>query len=119
MIAVLLLGGVVGALARWRARWRRIDRRIGLLGAPAVPKSKAEADRAARLLQLGKVGTIRVYNCGKILHVDYDRGEFVVQRRAARRQRPGVADVYRVHNCGKILHVDYDRGELIVERERS
>jgi hypothetical protein len=53
------------------------------------------------------------------LSVDYDRGEFVVQRRAARRQQPGVADVYRVYNCGKILHVDYSRGELIVEREPS
>jgi len=118
MLTALLISVVAGVLVRFRVPSRVCtDHRLGLLGGPV--RSPAEAVRAARLRQLGEAGTRSVHNCGRILSVDYDRGEFVVQRRAARRQQPGMADVYRVHNCGKILHVDYSRGELIVEREPS
>lgn len=56
------------------------DRRLGLL--PTAVVLTTEASREARLRQLGKAGTYRVYNCGKILHVDYERGELVVEREA-------------------------------------
>lgn len=61
-----------------RLRRRLGDRRLGLLPTAAVPT--AEAARAARLRQLGEAGTYRVYNCGKILNVDYERGELVIER---------------------------------------
>jgi hypothetical protein len=61
-----------------RIRRRLGARRLGLLPTAAVPT--AEAARAARLRQLGEAGTYRVHNCGKILHVDYDRGELIVER---------------------------------------
>lgn len=38
------------------------------------------SERAERLAQLGTAGTYRVYNCGTILHVDYERGELIVER---------------------------------------
>jgi hypothetical protein len=117
---VLVALGVVGTVAFIRARRgdRCTDRRIGLLGAPVIPTSAAEAARMSRLLQLGEAGTYRVYNCGKIWRVDHERRELIVLRRPARFGEPGEADVYRVHNCGRILHVlDYERGDLIVERE--
>lgn len=71
----LLLGFCVGSVVSKRRRCRS-DRRLGLL--PAAPT--AEVARAARLRQLGEGGTCRVYNCGEILHVDYERGELVVSR---------------------------------------
>ena len=117
LIAILVLSVIVLSRVRVGGRHRCSDRRIGLLGAPVIPTSAAEAARTSRLLQLGEAGTYRVHNCGKILRVDYERGDLVVSRRPARRCQPGVADVYRVHNCGKILHVDYARGDLIVERK--
>jgi hypothetical protein len=57
---------------------RRGSSRLGRLPDAATPT--AEASRAARLRQLGEDGTYRVYNCGKILHVDYERGELIVER---------------------------------------
>lgn len=83
-ISSLLLGVVAGIFAR--ERWsRRENCRLGRLPtvvaeAAVAEVSTAEAMRAARLRQLGEAGTCRVYNCGKILHVDYDRGELIIER---------------------------------------
>jgi len=78
-IAALLVGLLIGSFVPVR-RWYRTDRRLGALSAAAVPT--AEAARAARLRQLGEAGTYRVHNCGRILHVDYERGELIVERDA-------------------------------------
>lgn len=75
-LAALFVGGWAVQWAVWigdRRRCSVTDRRIGLLGT-------AESRRADRLRELGEAGTYRVHNCGKILHVDYDRGELVVER---------------------------------------
>lgn len=76
----LLAGGwtvqwVVWIGLRRERRRLRADRRLGLLGTGDSPS--AEARRAARLVELGEAGTYRVYNCGEILHVDYERSELV------------------------------------------
>ena len=47
---------------------------------PIVLAPTAEDARQARFRQLGAAGTYRVHNCGKILFVDYERGELVVER---------------------------------------
>jgi hypothetical protein len=73
---------IVRPLAR-RLRRRFGAQRLGLLPSAVVPM--AEAARVARLRQLGEAGTYRVYNCGKILHVDYDRGELIVEEEGHRR----------------------------------
>ncbi len=73
----LLVGILVGSFVPVR-RWCRIDRRLGLLPIAATPS--AEAARAERLRQLGETGTYRVYNCGEILHVDYEKGQLVCAR---------------------------------------
>lgn len=73
LILVALLDiAVVRPFAR-HLQQRRGARRLGLL--PTV-----EAARHARLRQLGEAGTYRVHNCGRILHVDYERGELIVER---------------------------------------
>ena len=55
--------------------------RVGCLGVmPNAGLLLEEAARAARLRQLGAAGTLRVYNCGKILHVDYERGALIIER---------------------------------------
>jgi len=79
-----LTGGalVVAAWIQTRARQFFTDRRLGLLGTGRV--LNAEGRRAVRLAELGEAGTYRVHNCGKILHVDYDRGELVVERESRR-----------------------------------
>jgi hypothetical protein len=67
---------------------RRHDPRLGTLPhffAARLVRARAalsapEEDRGTRLLQLGEARTCRVHNCGKILHVDYDRGELIVER---------------------------------------
>lgn len=69
----LLLGFFVGAVVSRRRRCRT-DRRLGCLSAAPTP----EVLRADRLRQLGDAGTLRVYNCGEILQVDYERGELVI-----------------------------------------
>jgi hypothetical protein len=53
-----------------------VDRRLGRL------LDLAEESRVARLRQLGAGDTYRVYGCGKILSVDYDRGELIVEKEA-------------------------------------
>lgn len=86
-----IVGMISFALGGWTMQWAvylgnrqrasrqlRADRRLGLLG--TGDGLSAEAHRAARLKELGTAGTYRVYNCGKILHVDYDRGELVVEK---------------------------------------
>lgn len=75
----LLCGMLIGSFVPVR-RWGWTDRRFGGLPAAVVPT--AEAARAARLCQLGEGGTYRFHNCGTILHVDYDRGELIVEREA-------------------------------------
>jgi len=58
---------------------RRIgSKRLGLLFASGTPT--AEAQREARLRELGEAGTYVVHNCGKILHVDYERGELICEK---------------------------------------
>lgn len=81
LLSVVSVAGGSLVLVAWiqnRARRFFTDRRLGLLGTGSVPN--AEARRAARLVELGEAGTYRVHNCGKILHVDYDRGELIVER---------------------------------------
>lgn len=87
IIFVLCVGGSLLLVALIQSRMRRFftDRRLGLLGTGQAPS--ADARRAARLGALGSVGTTHVYNCGKILHVDYDRGELIVEREPLRRAR--------------------------------
>jgi len=79
VLIVLLDVVVVRPLAR-RLRRRLGDRRIGLL--PVASEPSPEQRRADRLRQIGEAGTYRVHNCGRILHVDYDRGELIVERDA-------------------------------------
>lgn len=74
-IAALLIGLLIGTFVPVR-RWCRTDRRLGTLPVEVT----AVSARAERLSQLGEAGTYRVYNCGKILHVDYERGQLVVER---------------------------------------
>lgn len=87
MTPMLFLLSVISAacgslvLVAWiqeRARRFFTDRRIGLLGTGAAPS--AEVRRVARLAGLGEAGTYKVHNCGRILHVDYERGELIVER---------------------------------------
>lgn len=74
-LAALLLGMLFGSFVPVR-RWYRTDRRLGTLPVATTPASA----RADRLSQLGEAGTYRVYNCGKILYVDYERGQLIVER---------------------------------------
>lgn len=76
-LAALLLGIVLGVFVS-RRRGCHIDQRLGML-----PMASPASERAERLAQLGTAGTYRVYNCGTILHVDYVRGELIVERRSA------------------------------------
>lgn len=72
-----LIALVIGAFVGWIARSRRgcrSDRRLGRLPGAQAPAVL----RAARLRTLGEAGTLRIYNCGEILHVDYEHGELVV-----------------------------------------
>jgi len=78
VLVVLLDAAVVRPIAR-RLRRGEGARRLGLLAA-TVAAPTAEVERAARLRDLGEAGTYRVYNCGRILHVDYERGELIVDR---------------------------------------
>lgn len=78
VIVVALFDGMVVRPIERRLRRRFVARRLGLLPCVVVPV--AEDARASRLRQLGERGTLRVHNCGKILHVDYDRGELIVER---------------------------------------
>lgn len=80
MLVALLFGMLVGTAVPGHRLWRRMDRRLGALPAAETP----EDARAARLRQLGEEGTYRVYNCGRILHVDYERGQLIVEREAWR-----------------------------------
>ena len=77
LVGLLLFVAVHHSIAYYLRR-RRYSVRIGRLPGAATPT--AEAARAARLRELGETGTYRVFNCGKILHVDYDRGELIVER---------------------------------------
>ncbi len=77
-VALVALLDVVAVRPIARRLRRLGDRRLGLLPGAVVPT--AEAARAARLRELGEAGTYRVHNCGSILHVDYDRGELIVER---------------------------------------
>lgn len=74
----LLLGGLIGSFVLMSC-WCWIARRRELLLTAVV--SRAEAARASRLQKLGEAGTSRVYNCGKILLVDFERGMLVVERK--------------------------------------
>jgi hypothetical protein len=74
IVAALLFGMLIGSFVPVR-RWYRTDRRLG-----SLPSSPPVTDREERLRQLGDRGTYRVYNCGKILYVDYERGELIVER---------------------------------------
>lgn len=79
-LIVLLDAAVVRPIARHFHRHLGA-RRLGQLPIAVVPTAEtADEDRQARLRQLGAAGTCRIYNCGKILHVDYDRGELVIER---------------------------------------
>lgn len=62
-----------------RLRQIAADGRLGLLG--TSDGLSAEAQRAARLEQLGEAGTYKTFNCGEILHVDYERGVLICARR--------------------------------------
>lgn len=78
-LVVLLDVAIVRPIARTFRR-RRGGHQLGRLSVAGTPT--AEALRAARLRQLGEEGTYRVYNCGVILEVDYERGQLVVERPA-------------------------------------
>lgn len=78
LILASLLSAAIHRSIAHHLRLRRSSGRLGLLPATAAPT--AETVRAARLRELGETGTYRVLNCGKILHVDYDRGELIVER---------------------------------------
>jgi hypothetical protein len=92
LVFIALLDAVVVRPIARRLRRRSGARRLGQLpiGMAAVNRSAprieeevaaaAEASRHTRLRQLGEAGTYRVHNCGRILHVDYDRGELIVER---------------------------------------
>jgi hypothetical protein len=83
---VSLASGSLLLVAWLQARTRRLftDRRLGLLGTGDAPS--ADARRAARLAELGENGTYKVFNCGEILYVDYERGQLICAR-DWRRQR--------------------------------
>lgn len=78
LVLTPLLSAAIHHSIAHHLRRRRSSGRLGLLPGAAAPT--AEAVRAARLRELGEAGTIRVHNCGKILHVDYDRGDLIVER---------------------------------------
>lgn len=82
----LLVGGWTMQWVAWLSdrrakRQRRLgaDRRLGLLG--TSDGLSAEAQRAALLEQLGEAGTYKTFNCGEILHVDYERSILTCSRR--------------------------------------
>ena len=76
----LVLVSAISLLAGLLLRRRRPsnDHRLGLLATEGSPS--AEARRSARLAELGERGTYKVYNCGEILHVDYERSELICAR---------------------------------------
>ena len=82
LLGVLLDRTVVRPSARW-LKGRLSGRLVGRL--PRVYVPTAEASRSARLEQLGEAGIYRVYNCGTILHVDYARGELIIEREGTSR----------------------------------
>jgi hypothetical protein len=59
-------------------RWFEVNRSASRIEEEVA--AAAETSRHTRLRQLGEAGTYRVHNCGRILHVDYDRGELIVER---------------------------------------
>lgn len=80
-VLVSLLSLIAGAILRARAERRSPTRRLGLLGSGDAIGAVRRADR---LVELGDGGTQRTYNCGRILHVDYERGEIVTERDPSR-----------------------------------
>jgi hypothetical protein len=98
-VLISLVTLIASSLLRLRSdRRRRPDHRIGFLGAGGLPMdartcdscrhTEAAARRAAQLVRLGDPGTYRVYNCGRILHVDYERGELIVERGRCGQEQP-------------------------------
>jgi len=77
VVIALLVVAAVRPIAH-RLRQRLGERRLGRLLGMGI--STGEAGRQDRLRQIGEAGTYRVHNCGKILYVDYDRGELIVER---------------------------------------
>jgi hypothetical protein len=80
LIFVGAISMIAGAWIKSRSCRRWPDHRLGLLGTGAGTGLSDEARRAARLAELGEAGTYKTYNCGRILHVDYERGELIVER---------------------------------------
>lgn len=80
IVALLVVVAIRPIVHRFRQQLG--GRRLGQLSSATVPM--AEAVRHERLRQLGGAGTYRVHNCGKILHVDYERGELIVEREGRR-----------------------------------
>jgi hypothetical protein len=78
LVLVPLLSAAVHHSIAHHLRRRRCSGRLGRLPGAATPT--AEAARAVRLRELGEAGTYLVLNCGRILHVDYDRGVLIVER---------------------------------------
>lgn len=79
---ISLLALLIGALIQSRRRFL-VEQRLGLLGIGETPSD--EERRAARLAELGEEGTYKTFNCGEILHVDYERGELICARDRWRR----------------------------------
>jgi hypothetical protein len=86
LIFVGAISMIAGAWIKSRSWRRRSDHRLGLLGtgAGAGVAMSDEARRVARLAELGEAGTHKTYNCGRILYVDYERGELIVEREGRR-----------------------------------
>ena len=73
-IVAIVIALFVGAFFQARGwRCQLPDRRLGLLGDGSRPMDGA-VRRSARLAELGEAGTYRTFNCGEILHVDYEHG---------------------------------------------
>ena len=102
LVLIALLDVVVVRPIARRIRCRLGNRRIGQLPAVAsvlaegahhvaqrppdvtaphrLCRAGREEARRARLLQLGEAGTYKVYNCGKILDVDFEHGVLICER---------------------------------------
>ena len=76
VVALLVVVAVRPIIHRFRQQLG--GQRLGRLSIAGTPT--AEAIRHERLRQLGEARTYRVHNCGTILHVDYERGELIVER---------------------------------------
>jgi hypothetical protein len=82
LIFISVISLLAGAWIQAQAGRCLADRRLGRLGTGDV--SSDEMRRAVRRAELGESGTYKVHNCGRILHVDYERGELIVEREVRR-----------------------------------